>query len=66
MGIGTILEAESLLFFASGTNKVDAVKAALEGPVTVACPASAMQLHPDVTCIITEDAASGLTLNFES
>ena len=66
MGIGTILEAESLLFFASGENKVAAVKAALEGPVTVACPASAIQLHPDVTCIITEDAASGLTLNFES
>ncbi|MFC1806454.1 glucosamine-6-phosphate deaminase [Planctomycetota bacterium] len=65
MGLGTILEADTQLFLASGENKIAAVKAALEGPVTVACPASVLQLHPDVTCIITEDAASGLTLNFE-
>ena len=66
MGIGTILEAGSLLLFATGASKATAVKAALEGPVSVSCPASALQLHPDVTCIITEDAASGLTLNFRS
>ena len=65
MGIGSVLEAESLLFLA-GDGKADAVKAALEGPVSVACPASAVQLHPDVTCILCGDAASKLTIEFQS
>jgi len=64
MGIGTILEAEKIIMLAAGANKVAAVTAALEGPVSVKCPASALQLHPDVTCVLTEDAAAGLTLKF--
>jgi len=48
----------------TGAGKANAVVAALEGPVSVKCPASALQLHPDVTCVITEDAATGLTLKF--
>ena len=66
MGIGTVLEAEKILLLATGTNKVKAVAAALEGPVSVKVPASALQLHPDVTYVITEDAAAGLTFNFRS
>jgi len=66
MGIGTILESEKILMLATGANKARAVAAALEGPVTVKVPASALQLHPDVTYIITEDAAAGLTLKFRS
>lgn len=64
MGIGTILEADSLLVLASGANKADAIAAALEGPVGIHCPASALQLHPDVTFVVTEDAATGLTLQY--
>ncbi len=64
MGIGTILEAEKILMLATGGGKANAVAAALEGPVSVKCPASALQLHPDVTYVITEDAAAGLTLKF--
>ncbi len=64
MGIGTILEAEKIIMLATGPKKVAAVAAALEGPVSVKCPASALQLHPDVTYVITEDAATGLTLKF--
>jgi glucosamine-6-phosphate deaminase len=66
MGIGTILEAEKILMLATGAKKANAVAAALEGPVTVKCPASALQLHPDVTFVITEDAATGITLKFRS
>ena len=66
MGIGTVLEAEKIILLACGANKARAVAAALEGPVTVKVPASALQLHPDVTCVVTEDAATGLTLNFRS
>ena len=64
MGIGTILDAESILLFASGENKTDALAASLEGPICAKVPASALQLHPDVTFVVTEDAASKLTLNF--
>lgn len=61
MGIGTVLEADSVILLASGANKVDAVKKSLEGPITCMVPASALQLHGNVTFIVTEDAASGLT-----
>jgi len=65
MGLGTILEADTLLMLAAG-GKADAIKAALEGPVSVKCPASALQLHPNVICILAEDAASKLTIEFQS
>jgi len=65
MGVGTILEAEEILLLASGANKADAVARALEGPVTCMCPASALQLHSEVTFIVTEDAAAGLTRRIE-
>jgi len=64
MGIGTILDAQKLVLLATGAKKAEAVAAALEGPVTAKVPASALQLHPDATFILTEDAASGLTLKY--
>jgi len=66
MGIGTILDAQKLVLLATGAKKAEAIAAALEGPVTAKVPASALQLHPDVTFILTEDAASGLTLKYRS
>jgi glucosamine-6-phosphate deaminase len=57
MGIGTILEARRILLLASGANKADAVKRALQGPVSTACPASALQLHPRVIAVVDEAAA---------
>lgn len=47
MGIATILSARSLAVLATGSGKRDAVRAALYGPATPACPASALQSHPD-------------------
>jgi glucosamine-6-phosphate deaminase len=64
MGIGTVLESETLLMLATGANKASAIRAALEGPISIACPASALQLHPDVTFVVTEDAATGLKLRY--
>lgn len=60
MGIGTILEAKKIVLLATGEGKADAVAAAIEGPITTMCPASALQLHPDVTFILDEGAASKL------
>lgn len=59
-GIGTILEARSVILLAFGSQKAGAIAAALEGPVTTAVPASALQLHPDVTVVVDDGAASSL------
>lgn len=50
-GIGTILEARSILLVASGQDKADALTRALLGDLTPDCPASALQLHHDVTVL---------------
>jgi len=59
-GLGTILEASRLVLVASGPHKAEAVAAALEGPVTEACPASVLQHHRAVTVIVDREAAAGL------
>ncbi len=61
MGIGTILEARKILLLASGQPKSAAIAKSIEGPITSAVSASALQLHPDVTFIIDDAAASQLT-----
>ena len=60
-GIGTILEAERLVLVAFGVRKAKAVAAAVEGPVTAMCPASALQLHADATIVADRAAASLLS-----
>jgi len=60
MGIGTIMEAHSIILLASGRQKAEAVAAAVEGPVTAGCPASALQLHASVTAILDRAAAGKL------
>lgn len=61
MGIGTILESRRVLLLASGRSKAAAVAKAIEGPITSSVSASALQMHPDVTFIIDEEAAYSLT-----
>ena len=58
MGVGTIRDSHALLLIASGKGKAPGIAAALEGPVTSRCPASAIQLHPRVVVVVDEDAAS--------
>ncbi len=66
MGIGTILNARKCILLATGANKADAIKAACEGPLTAMCPASVLQLHRYATLIVTQDAATKLTIRTES
>ena len=61
-GVGTILEARHLVLIAAGLSKAVAVAAAVEGPLSAMVPASALQLHPHVTIVLDEAAASQLTL----
>jgi glucosamine-6-phosphate deaminase len=60
-GLGTIFDASKIVLLASGSHKAAAVAAAVEGPVTEACPASILQLHHDATVIVDRNAAVGLT-----
>ncbi|MCS7180005.1 MAG: glucosamine-6-phosphate deaminase, partial [bacterium] len=60
MGVGTILEAREILFLANGLKKAEVVAEAIEGPITSQITASALQLHPKVTVILDEEAASKL------
>jgi glucosamine-6-phosphate deaminase len=46
---------------ASGASKADAIAKSIEGPITSAVSASALQLHPDVIFIVDDAAASQLT-----
>ena len=59
-GLGTILRARHLLLFAFGEAKAAAIAGAVEGPVSASLPGSAIQLHPLVTVIVDEAAASQL------
>jgi glucosamine-6-phosphate deaminase len=61
MGIGTILEARKILLFATGASKAAAIAKSIEGPITCAVSASALQLHPDVTFLLDEPASAQLT-----
>ena len=61
MGIGTILESKKIVLLATGDSKADAIKATVEGPVTAACPASALQMHENAVLVIDEAAASQLS-----
>ena len=52
------MQARRIVLVAKGKNKAAIVKRMLQGPVTTEVPASILQLHPDVTVVLDEDAAS--------
>ncbi len=60
MGIGGILAARRVLLIATGEEKADTVYNAFCGPITPKCPASILQLHPDVILVGDEAALSKL------
>ena len=62
MGVGTVLEARKLVLLANGANKADAVADAVEGPVSSMCTASALQMHPDSTVFVDDQAAAKLKM----
>src|SRR5690606_36504776 len=62
-GLATILEARHLVLLATGEAKAEAVHQMIEGPVSALWPATALQLHPHVTVLIDDAAASLLHLS---
>ena len=60
MGIGSILQAKHIILLAFGEQKADTINKMVNGKITTAVPASALQQHPNVTVILDEQAASKL------
>ena len=58
MGIGTVMAARKIVMVITGADKADILCRAFFGPVTPEVPASILQVHPDVTLICDEAAAS--------
>ena len=60
MGIRQILKSRRLIVTVPDERKAEAVKNALDGPVTPECPASVLQEHKDCSIFLDEPAASQL------
>lgn len=59
-GLGTIMRARHLVLLAFGEAKAEVLAGAVEGPLTASLPGSLVQLHPRVSVIVDEAAASRL------
>ena len=55
MGMLSIMQAKKILLIASGAEKKAVLEKAFSGPVDPQIPASILQLHPDVTVIISDN-----------
>ncbi len=62
MGIKNIMFSKKIILIASGEAKADAIFEMVYGDVGGQYPASILQLHPDVTIMIDEAAASRLEM----
>ncbi|WP_410514192.1 glucosamine-6-phosphate deaminase [Paenibacillus sp. BR2-3] len=60
MGIASILKAKQIVLLVRGEEKAEAVKNAIEGPITTQCPASLLQSHPNVVVLLDEGAGKWL------
>ncbi len=60
MGIQSIFRARKIIILANGEGKADAIQKTVDGRISTQCPASLLCLHPDVTVICDEAAASKL------
>ncbi|MGH1524330.1 glucosamine-6-phosphate deaminase [Leifsonia sp. L25] len=61
-GLATIMQARRIILVALGERKAEAVKAAVEGRLSVECPASVLQRRPDALLVVDEAAASQLAV----
>ena len=59
MGTQAIMNARCILVVANGENKAQAVRDMCFGPIVPTCPASILQLHPNVF-VVCDDAALSL------
>lgn len=62
MGIGTIMEARTVVLLAFGKSKAKAVAESVEGPISARMPASILQMHPKAVILLDEASASELEM----
>ena len=60
MGTVSIMKSKQIIMIATGKSKQDAIYGMVHGDITPACPASVLQLHPDVHIFLDKDAAERL------
>lgn len=58
-----LFRAKAWITVAPDERKAEAVRAALEGPITTACPASIIRRHPNATVYLDRSSASRLSQN---
>ena len=61
MTVPAILSAKEVFTIVPGLQKADAVKKMWEGPLTSACPSSALRMHSRVRMYLEKDSAAKLT-----
>ena len=60
MGPRSVLHTKEIVLIVNGKHKAEILKRILTEDVSMDCPSTVFQLHPNVTLIIDEDAASQL------
>lgn len=60
MGAKSIMRVKHLVLIADGAHKASAIAKALQGEIDPTCPASILQLHPNLTVILDTEAAKAL------
>ena len=58
-GMATIMKAKKIVIMVSGKNKAVPLKKLLSGKITTDCPATMLNMHPDVVVIADKDAMEG-------
>lgn len=61
LGIGSIMSARQVLLLATGADKAEAVRRAVEGDVDPQVQASILRVHPNAILLLDKDAASRLS-----
>ncbi len=60
MGTVSIMKSKQIIMIATGRSKQDAIYGMVNGDITPACPASVLQLHPNVHVFLDKAAAGRL------
>ena len=60
MGTVSIMNSKQIILIATGKSKSDAIHGLVNGDISPSCPASVLQLHPNVHIFMDKDAASRL------
>lgn len=61
MGPKSVMRSKEIILFATGKSKAEIIKKAFFGPITNDVPSSLLQLHPNLTIVLDQEAASEIS-----